>query len=59
MGLGTWLFAKEPARAVRQLELIRNAGVGAESLFSYDSIVDNPALLEALVAPAAAAPPGP
>jgi uncharacterized lipoprotein YddW (UPF0748 family) len=59
IGLGSWLFAKEPARAVHQLALIREAGARAESLFSYDSIVDTPALLEALAAPIAPAAPAP
>jgi uncharacterized lipoprotein YddW (UPF0748 family) len=48
VGLGTWLFAKDPARALTQIELVRAAGVRHVSLFSYDSIVSEPALLEVL-----------
>lgn len=53
VGLGTWLFAKDPARAVAQLALVEEAGVAADSLFSWDSIVETPALREALAAAAA------
>lgn len=52
VGLGSWLFADDPARAVRQVDAVRTAGVVADSLFSYDSIVDTPLLLDALVAAA-------
>ncbi|MEM7412856.1 MAG: family 10 glycosylhydrolase [Myxococcota bacterium] len=48
MGLGSWLFAKNPARAVRQVEILDTAGVRNRVLFSYDSIVTEPALFEAL-----------
>jgi uncharacterized lipoprotein YddW (UPF0748 family) len=53
MGLGSWLFAANPARAVAQIELVREAGAHAEALFSYDSIESAPALRAALVAAAA------
>jgi uncharacterized lipoprotein YddW (UPF0748 family) len=47
-GLGVWLFASHPERALAQLEIARRAGAAGEALFSYDSIADAPALLEAL-----------
>jgi uncharacterized lipoprotein YddW (UPF0748 family) len=47
MGLGCWLFASEPQRALAQVEILRTAGVRGESLFSYDSIVSEPALWSA------------
>ena len=50
IGLGTWLFARDPARALAQIDLIRQAGSPAEALFSYDSIESEPALRAALVA---------
>lgn len=49
-GLGTWLFAKDPTRALGQIEIARTAGLPGEVLFSYDSIVDAPALQAALEA---------
>jgi uncharacterized lipoprotein YddW (UPF0748 family) len=52
IGLGTWLFASEPARAVEQLRIARAAGARDESLFSYDAIAQAPALRAALVAEA-------
>ena len=50
IGLGSWLFATNPARAVAQIALIRDAGAHAEALFSYDSIESEPALRDALIA---------
>jgi len=47
-GLGVWLFASAPERALRQIRIARDAGMPADVLFSYDSIVDSPALLAAL-----------
>jgi uncharacterized lipoprotein YddW (UPF0748 family) len=47
-GVGSWLFAREPERALDQLAILRRAGVEGEALFSYDSIVNAPPLLEAL-----------
>lgn len=49
MGLGTWLFANEPARALAQLETVAAANATGEVLFSYDSIADSTELLETLV----------
>jgi uncharacterized lipoprotein YddW (UPF0748 family) len=49
IGVGTWLFAKQPARALAQLAVVDAAGAAGEALFSYDSIVAEPALMEALV----------
>jgi uncharacterized lipoprotein YddW (UPF0748 family) len=56
IGLGTWLFASRPERALAQIRIARDGGAAAESLFSYDSIVATPALREALVQEAAHAP---
>jgi len=56
VGLGTWLFADAPERALEQIRLARAAGAPAVALFSYDSIVTAPALHEALVAEAGRAP---
>lgn len=50
LGLGSWLFAKRPTGALDQIRVGREAGSTAQVLFSYDSIADSPALLEALVA---------
>jgi uncharacterized lipoprotein YddW (UPF0748 family) len=47
-GVGAWLFAKRPERALDQLAIARRAGAPGEALFSYDSIADAPALMEAL-----------
>ncbi len=49
IGLGSWLFAREPETAREQLRILRAAGVRNDALFSYDSIVDVPALQAALV----------
>jgi uncharacterized lipoprotein YddW (UPF0748 family) len=49
-GLGVWLFANEPARAVVQVERARAARTGGLSLFSWDAIADAPALRDALSA---------
>jgi uncharacterized lipoprotein YddW (UPF0748 family) len=48
VGLGSWLFAKEPARARGQVAIVLDAGVRNLALFTYDSIVETPALLDAL-----------
>jgi uncharacterized lipoprotein YddW (UPF0748 family) len=48
VGLGTWLFASEPERALAQIALVKQAGLVDLALFSYDSIATEPALLEAL-----------
>jgi uncharacterized lipoprotein YddW (UPF0748 family) len=49
LGLGVWLFAGSPERALAQLRIAREAGAGGDALFSWDSIADAPALREALV----------
>jgi uncharacterized lipoprotein YddW (UPF0748 family) len=48
LGLGTWLFAETPARALEQMRIVRGAGAHADALFSYDSIAEAPALEQAL-----------
>jgi uncharacterized lipoprotein YddW (UPF0748 family) len=50
MGVGSWLFAKNPERALGQLDTVRAAGSTGEALFSYDSLVEAPELYQALVA---------
>jgi uncharacterized lipoprotein YddW (UPF0748 family) len=52
LGLGTWLFADDPQRALAQIQLVRDAGLADVSLFSYDAIASDPALREALRAAA-------
>ncbi|MDH3520418.1 MAG: family 10 glycosylhydrolase [Myxococcales bacterium] len=49
IGLGTWLFSDEPARALEQLRRVEAAGAAGAALFSYDSIVAAPALRAALI----------
>jgi uncharacterized lipoprotein YddW (UPF0748 family) len=49
IGMGTWLFAKEPARAIAQIRTAAAAGAAGDALFSYDSIVATPALRDALI----------
>lgn len=39
-GLGTWLFAANPQRAVAQLDIAREAGMRHHALFSYDAIAE-------------------
>ncbi|HEY8154173.1 MAG TPA: family 10 glycosylhydrolase [Myxococcota bacterium] len=56
LGLGSWIFAGEPARAVEQIRIAQRAGARADALFSYDAIVEAPALAQALAQPAAAGP---
>ena len=51
-GLGTWLFASEPSRAIAQLAIVRAAGSVGEAIFSYDALVDSPELEAALIADA-------
>jgi len=48
LGLGAWLFADAPGRALGQLEVARAAGPAGIALFSWDSIADAPALRGAL-----------
>ncbi len=54
IGMGSWLFARDPARAVAQRERALQTASGI-ALFSWDSIADAPALRAAL----AAQPPAP
>jgi uncharacterized lipoprotein YddW (UPF0748 family) len=49
-GLGVWLFASRPQGAIDQIEIAHAAGARSDVLFSYDSIVDAPALRRALEA---------
>ncbi len=48
IGLGTWLFAREPERAVAQIRMAREAGVAGDALFSWDAIAEAPELRDAL-----------
>jgi len=56
IGLGSWLFAKNPARAVAQVQRVRGVAAGGDALFSWDSIADAPELRAALAAEAADGP---
>jgi uncharacterized lipoprotein YddW (UPF0748 family) len=56
VGLGSWLFARDPARAVAQLQLVGSHAPLGSSLFSWDSIHDAPGLREALAAAAGGIP---
>ena len=55
-GIGTWLHASRPGRALLQIEIGREAGTPGEVLFSYDSIANAPALLSALAKAATESP---
>jgi uncharacterized lipoprotein YddW (UPF0748 family) len=68
VGLGSWLFEKDPARARAQLDAMRALAPPGISLFSYDALALAPALAASLVpgaappapaAPSAEAPPAP
>ncbi len=48
LGLGSWLFARRPERALAQLETARAARPAGLAFFSWDSIADAPALRGAL-----------
>jgi uncharacterized lipoprotein YddW (UPF0748 family) len=50
VGLGSWLFAAFPARAVEQLRIVGEHGRLGSALFSWDSIRESPKLRHALVA---------
>jgi uncharacterized lipoprotein YddW (UPF0748 family) len=50
IGLGTWLFANQPARAMDQLRAAEAARPAGIALFSWDAIADAPALASALAA---------
>jgi uncharacterized lipoprotein YddW (UPF0748 family) len=52
IGLGSWLFGGDPARAVAQARLVEATGALGLSLFSWDSIRETPALRDALAAAA-------
>jgi uncharacterized lipoprotein YddW (UPF0748 family) len=52
IGLGTWLFANRPERAMEQLREAEAAGPAGIALFSWDAIADAPALSAALAAEA-------
>jgi hypothetical protein len=56
MGLGVWLFAESPQRALAQIGIVRAAGAAGDALFSWDAIADAPALREALIRGAGDAP---
>jgi uncharacterized lipoprotein YddW (UPF0748 family) len=51
LGLGSWLFATEPARMLAQIELARAVTPPGIVLFSYDALAANPAAFEALGKP--------
>ncbi len=48
IGLGSWLFAKNPQRALDQIDAVHSAGSHGDALFSWDSIAEHPALRDAL-----------
>jgi uncharacterized lipoprotein YddW (UPF0748 family) len=50
IGLGSWLFARSPEGAVRQLREVEAAEPTGIALFSWDALAETPALLEALAA---------
>jgi uncharacterized lipoprotein YddW (UPF0748 family) len=47
-GLGSWLFASEPARMLEQIALAREVTPPGVVLFSYDALAAQPASLDAL-----------
>jgi len=49
IGLGTWLFGENPARALEQIAIAQRAGAAGIALFSYDSIAVAPPLRDALI----------
>jgi len=55
IGLGAWLFDRRPEGARAQLDLVRSLSPPGIALFSYDALVDSPALREALLPMPAAA----
>jgi uncharacterized lipoprotein YddW (UPF0748 family) len=50
IGLGSWLFARSPEGAVRQLRAVEALQPTGIALFSWDEFAETPALLEALAA---------
>jgi uncharacterized lipoprotein YddW (UPF0748 family) len=53
VGLGSWLFAGDPVRAVAQTRLVESHPQLGVALFSWDSIHETPALRDALAGGAA------
>ena len=53
VGLGSWLFEREPSRAVAQARAVEARAPLAVAFFSWDSLREMPALREALAATAA------
>lgn len=49
VGLGSYLFAENPSRAVVQIKMVRDAKAAGYALFSWDSIADSPKLKSTLV----------
>jgi uncharacterized lipoprotein YddW (UPF0748 family) len=47
-GIGVWLFAARPGRALDQLAHVRANGFSGEMLFSDDALAESPALVAAL-----------
>jgi uncharacterized lipoprotein YddW (UPF0748 family) len=56
VGLGSWLFARDPARAVDQTRRIESKAKLGLAFFSWDSIHDSPALRDALAGTAPRSP---
>jgi uncharacterized lipoprotein YddW (UPF0748 family) len=56
LGLGTWIFADEPARALEQIRIGQAAGAAADAFFSYDAIAEAPGFAQALARPVSAEP---
>jgi uncharacterized lipoprotein YddW (UPF0748 family) len=54
VGLGSWLFAKEPARAVAQTRLVGARDALGVAFFSWDALRDEPGLRDALATTAPA-----
>jgi len=52
LGLGSWLFASEPARALEQMRIAESTAPPGIALFSYDALTEAPALRTALDADA-------
>jgi uncharacterized lipoprotein YddW (UPF0748 family) len=56
VGLGVWLFSRNPQRALAQIRIVREAGAAGDALFSWDAIAGAPALRQALISEPANAP---
>ena len=48
LGLGAWLFLKQPERIQIQLDQVRAVNPAGIALFSYDALADAPEVLEGL-----------